>query len=75
MRNAGTLPKYSTRYTHSTTVRTRATRAGMIQAVVMATAWIAPARVGGVRTVVEWGYRVLYFGSVPAFLIRVAMLS
>ena len=45
------------------------------EAIVLATAWLAPGRVAGVRTIVEWAYRLLYFGSIPAFLIRMAMLS
>jgi len=45
------------------------------EGIVLTTAWIMPARVARVRTVVEWVYLVLYFGSVPAFLIRIAMLS
>jgi apolipoprotein N-acyltransferase len=45
------------------------------EAIVLPAAWLAPGRVDGVRTIVEWAYRLLYFGSVPAFLIRMAMLS
>jgi apolipoprotein N-acyltransferase len=45
------------------------------EAIVLAIAWLAPDRVAPARTIVEWGYRLLYFGSVPAFLLRIAMLS
>ena len=45
------------------------------EAVVLATAYIAPGRVAAVRSIVETVDRVLYFGAVPALLIRLALLT
>ena len=42
---------------------------------VLATVWTAPGRVTTVRRVVEIGTGLLYFSGVPAFLIRLALLS
>ncbi|MEB2286075.1 MAG: hypothetical protein B6D46_03730 [Polyangiaceae bacterium UTPRO1] len=49
-------------------------RAGA-EAVVMATAWAAPARVPAVRRAVEVIDRIAYYGGVPLFLLRVAVLA
>jgi len=45
------------------------------EAAVIAAAWAAPARIAGVRRVVERLDRLLYFVGVPAFLLRLAWLS
>jgi apolipoprotein N-acyltransferase len=45
------------------------------EAIVMTTAWAAPARVATVRRIVERIDRVLYFGAIPVFLIRLALLT
>jgi apolipoprotein N-acyltransferase len=47
----------------------------LAELVVLAVAWVAPARAAAVRRVVERAYWVLYVAAVPAFLVRLAVLA
>jgi apolipoprotein N-acyltransferase len=45
----------------------------LAETVMLAAAWRVPERIVDVRRFVEWAARVLYFGGVPAFLVRLAL--
>ncbi len=46
-----------------------------VELAMVAMAWVAPASVGTGRRILEGAYAVLYYGGVPAFLLRLAMLA